>query len=110
LGCKNAESLFMSVGTGAIAVQEVLDAVQQRSIPYSPSREGEFGTKASRQLTLLVTARDRADLLRDITAILANESIYILAFNTSIDRQENIASMWIDVEIPTFHSLSRALN
>jgi GTP pyrophosphokinase len=117
LGCRNAEGLFVSIGTGAIDVHEVIDTAQQLS---RLSRKPDLfaGDQSAVQLNadapvsvhVLVTARDRAGLLRDVTTVLASEAIYVLAVNTRSDKRAATASIQLEIEISSFHSLARALD
>lgn len=117
LGCRNAEGLFVSIGTGAIAVHEVIDTAQQLSLLGSKpdlftDEQDENQLPASGPVTVnvLVIARDRAGLLRDVTTILANEAVYVLAVNTRSDKRAATASIQLEIEISSFHSLARALD
>ncbi len=55
-----------------------------------------------------VTAHDRPGLLRDITALFANEKINVLGVNTLTDKQ-NVARMTFTIAISNIESLSRTL-
>lgn len=115
LGCKNAEGLYISVGTGAIAVDEVIEVTRQL-LAQSSTRDlfAEFGhptqSEAGFTVQISILARDRAGLLRDITTILAAEGIYVLAINTRSDRRASTASMMLEVETDSFNRLARALD
>ncbi|MBC53963.1 MAG: GTP diphosphokinase [Gammaproteobacteria bacterium] len=117
LGCRNAEGLFVSIGTGAIEVHEVIDTAQQLSL--LSGRQDLFTDElAGNRLAdsspvtvhVQVIARDRAGLLRDVTTILANEALYVLAVNTRSDKRDATAAIQLEIEISTFHSLARALD
>ena len=56
-----------------------------------------------------IVAVERSGLLRDITAVLANEKINVVAVNTLSDRQQHIARMTLTLEIPDIDTLSRVL-
>ncbi|HEX7044340.1 MAG TPA: GTP diphosphokinase [Burkholderiales bacterium] len=56
-----------------------------------------------------VIAYERPGLLRDITALLANERINVIALNTVVDKGQHIARMTFTVEIPDLHVLARLL-
>ena len=56
-----------------------------------------------------VTAYDRHGLLHDITALLTNEKINVLAVNTVTDKTEHVARMTLTLEIPDLNKLSRVL-
>jgi GTP pyrophosphokinase len=56
-----------------------------------------------------VQAYDRPGLLRDITAILANEKINLNSVNTATDKQDGMARMNLSLEISDIGQLSRVL-
>jgi GTP pyrophosphokinase len=56
-----------------------------------------------------ILAHERAGLLRDITGLLSNEKINVLAVNTQTDRKQHIARMTFTLEIPDVEILSRIL-
>jgi GTP pyrophosphokinase len=58
---------------------------------------------------ILITAFDRQGLLRDITSILANEKINLIAANTLSDVDGGMARMRLTIEITDLNSLSRIL-
>lgn len=72
--------------------------------------EVNWGADSERTYPVLieVTAYDRAGLLRDITALFANERINVLGVNTITDKQQ-IAHMTFTIEIPNVEALSRIL-
>ena len=53
--------------------------------------------------------RHRSGLLRDVTQVLLNERINVLAVNTRSNKEDNTASMSITVEIPGLDALGRLL-
>ncbi len=56
-----------------------------------------------------IIAVERSGLLRDITGLLANEKINVIAVNTLSDRQQHTARMTLTLEIPDIDTLSRVL-
>jgi GTP pyrophosphokinase len=114
LGCRNAEGLFVSVGAGAIEVDEVIEAAQQlahfHAAPdlFSDQADGQSSDRIA--VSLGIIAYDRSGLLRDISTILANENIDVHAVSTQSDRREGRATLNLDIEVLSFHSLSRALS
>lgn len=56
-----------------------------------------------------IEAYDRSGLLRDITALLANEKINVLAINTLSNMSNNTADMTVTIEITSIEWLSRML-
>lgn len=67
-------------------------------------------THATYPVDIHITAFDRQGLLRDISAVLANEEINVIAVNTLSDKKNHTARMTITVEISDLESLSRVLN
>ena len=56
-----------------------------------------------------IGAYDRSGLLRDITALLANEKVNVLAINTLSNQSESTADMQITIEVKGIEWLSRIL-
>ncbi|MAY56397.1 MAG: GTP diphosphokinase [Gammaproteobacteria bacterium] len=116
LGCRNLEGLFVSVGTGAITVNEVIDVAHQiQPVLVSSDLFGSVPESGEAQSTpvnaeIEIIAHDRAGLLRDVTTILANESLYVLSIATRSDKRDSTASMRLEVELTSFNSLARALD
>ena len=116
LGCRNLEGLFVSVGTGAITVNEVIDVAHQiQPVLVSSDLFGSVQESGEAQSTpvnaeIEIIAHDRAGLLRDVTTILANESLYVLSIATRSDKRDSTASMRLEVELTSFNSLARALD
>lgn len=115
LGCKSVEGLFVSVGTGAISVSEVIDILRQLRTEIAPADlfagiQAETLEQQSLNLQLGIQAHDRTGLLRDVSAILAGEGIYILAINTRSNRQSATAYMQLEIETDSFSRLARALD
>lgn len=59
---------------------------------------------------LVIKAYDRTGLLKDLTALLANEKVSVYALNTETNKAENIALLKMSVEISSLNDLSRLLN
>lgn len=58
---------------------------------------------------IAVEAYDRSGLLRDITAVLANDKINLNGVNTATDERDGIARMSLTLEIADIGQLSRVL-
>jgi len=56
-----------------------------------------------------IEAYDRSGLLRDVTTLLANDRVNILAIKTLSNQQTNTADMSVTVEVKDLQSLSRVL-
>jgi GTP pyrophosphokinase len=73
--------------------------------------EVNWGADAGRTypVDIEVIAYERAGLLRDITALLANEHLNVLAVNTQTDKLAHIARMTFTLEIVDLNALARIL-
>ena len=58
---------------------------------------------------ILIRAFDRTGLLRDITSVLANEKADVYAFQTQLNKKENITHITISIAVDGLNSLSRLL-
>ena len=58
---------------------------------------------------IVIKAYDRSGLLRDVTQVLLNEKLNVLAVNTRSNKEDNTASMQLTIEIPGLDALSRLL-
>ena len=56
-----------------------------------------------------IIAHERSGLLRDISGVLANENINVIAVNTQTDKKQHVAHMTFTLEIPNVEMLSRVL-
>lgn len=57
-----------------------------------------------------IRAFDRAGLLSDITQVLSNEKVNVVALNTSVSKEDQSAQILLTIEVPTLDVLSRLLN
>ncbi|MCX4025487.1 GTP diphosphokinase [Endozoicomonas sp. SM1973] len=60
-------------------------------------------------VNVLIKAYDRSGLLRDITIVLANEKVNVLAVNTQSDKDDNLAVMKLTIEVSSLQALGRVL-
>ncbi|WP_163835039.1 GTP diphosphokinase [Spartinivicinus ruber] len=60
-------------------------------------------------VNVLIKAYDRSGLLRDITIVLANEKVNVLAVNTQSDKDDNLAVMKLTIEVSSIQALGRVL-
>lgn len=73
--------------------------------------EVNWGEKVgSYPVDIYVHAYDRHGLVRDITTLLANEKINIVALNTTTNKKENTATIVFTVETPDLSGLSRIMD
>lgn len=73
--------------------------------------EVEWGSASDESylVDIAVEAYDRSGLLRDITAVLANDKINLTGVNTATDKRDGIARMSLTLEIADIGQLSRVL-
>ena len=67
-------------------------------------------TSTAYPVDIRVTASDRKGLLRDISAIFANEDVDVVGVNTQTNRKQDHANMRFTVEITDMRQLSSLLN
>lgn len=67
-------------------------------------------TKEKYVVELLIKAFDRTGLLKDITALFANEKAQVYSLNTDYNQKENMAYVNVAVEIDNLNSLSHLIN
>jgi GTP pyrophosphokinase len=58
---------------------------------------------------IVIRAYDRSGLLRDVSQVLLNERINVLAVNTRSNKEDNTAQMSLTIEIPGLGALGRLL-
>ncbi|MFJ3481898.1 GTP diphosphokinase [Pseudomonas sp. NPDC090202] len=58
---------------------------------------------------IMIRAYDRSGLLRDVSQVLLNERINVLAVNTRSNKEDNTALMSLTIEIPGLDALGRLL-
>lgn len=78
----------------------------------SPQRiiEVEWGGSAQTYpVDIRITAFDRQGLLRDITSVLANDKVNVIAVQTVSDKVEHLAYMTLTLEIPDIDALNKTL-
>ncbi len=67
------------------------------------------GMASTYPVQIEVLAYERPGLLRDITSLLANQRINVIAVNTLSDKQQHMAHMNLTLEIPDLDTLSKVL-
>ena len=68
------------------------------------------GVEESYPVEILVEAYDRKGLLRDVTAVVSNEAVNIVALDSSANVRSHIVSMRLTVEVRDIKQLSRVLD
>jgi GTP pyrophosphokinase len=70
----------------------------------------EESTKDTYPVSLQLSAYDRAGLLRDITAVVANESVNVAALTSEFDPREQMSHVRLTVEVLDLDQLSRVMD
>ena len=68
------------------------------------------GAEETYPVDIVVGAYDRKGLLRDVTAVVSNEAVNIVALDSSSDARSHIVSMRLTVEVRDIRQLSRLLD
>ena len=74
--------------------------------------EVSWGGKVSQMypVDIDISAYDRTGLLRDVSLVLADSGVNVVAVNTRTDQKDHLANMQITVEIDSLSKLGRVLN
>ena len=69
----------------------------------------QVGEQDSYPVDIVVRAWDRTGLLRDVTAVLANEQVNVIGVQTQSDKHDATATLRLTMEVPSLAKLSRVL-
>ncbi|MEQ5801881.1 GTP diphosphokinase [Halomonas sp. H10-9-1] len=101
---------FITQGRGVTVHRQDCPNILQLRLD-EPQRiiEVEWGERARTQypVNIEVQAWDRSGLLRDVTGVLGNEKVNVLAVNTLTDSDDGIARLTITVEVDGLETLGR---
>ena len=101
---------FITQGRGVtVHRQDCPNILQLRMEEPQRIIEVEWGERAHTRypVTIEIQAWDRSGLLRDVTGLLGNERVNVLAVNTLTDTDEGIARLRITLEVDGLESLGR---
>lgn len=101
---------FITQGRGVtVHRQDCSNILQLRMDEPQRIIEVEWGERAHTRypVTIEIQAWDRSGLLRDVTGLLGNEKVNVLAVNTLTDTDEGIARLRITLEVDGLESLGR---
>ena len=101
---------FITQGRGVtVHRQDCTNILQLRMEEPQRIIEVEWGERAHTRypVTIEIQAWDRSGLLRDVTGLLGNEKVNVLAVNTLTDTDECIARLRITLEVDGLESLGR---
>ncbi|MGP9808979.1 GTP diphosphokinase [Halomonas sp. AOP12-C2-37] len=101
---------FITQGRGVTVHRQDCSNILQLRLD-EPQRiiEVEWGERAQTRypVTIEIQAWDRSGLLRDVTSLLGNEKVNVLAVNTLTNIDESIARLRITLEVDGLESLGR---
>jgi len=69
----------------------------------------QLNEQASYPVDIMVRAWDRTGLLRDVTAVLANEQVNVTGVQTQSDKHDATATLRLTMEVSSLDKLSRVL-
>lgn len=101
---------FITQGRGVtVHRQDCTNILQLRLEEPQRIIEVEWGERAQTRypVSIEIQAWDRYGLLRDVTGLLGNEKVNVLAVNTLTDTDEGIARLRITLEVDGLESLGR---
>ena len=104
---------FITQGRGVtIHRQDCGNVLRHRTIAPERLVEVEWGADGEEgyPVDILVTAYDRHGLLRDITAVLADSKINVIAVNLATDKKEHLSHMTLTVEVSNIQKVSQVLS
>ena len=104
---------FITQGRGVtIHRQDCGNVLRHRTIAPERLVEVEWGADGEEgyPVDILVTAYDRHGLLRDITALLADSKINVIAVNLATDKKEHLSHMTLTVEVSNIQKVSQVLS
>lgn len=104
---------YITVGRGVtIHRQDCPNALQLASREPERMIQVDWGPAPAKTypVDIHIRAYDRSGLLRDVSQLLLNEKINVLAVNTLSNKEDNTASMKLTIEIPSLDSLGRLLS
>ena len=103
---------YITVGRGVtIHRQDCSTALQLSSREPERMIQVSWGTEVveTYPVDILIRAYDRSGLLSDVSQVLLNEKMNIVALHTSTIKEDNIATINLTVEVPGLDALGRLL-
>ncbi|MCU7553122.1 GTP diphosphokinase [Alteromonas sp. ASW11-19] len=103
---------YITQGRGVSVHKESCDQLQNLLIQH-PERQIEVNwsdeLNVGFETAIDIYCSDRTGILRDITTVLANESVALLGVNSETDKNRQSAVVAIAVEVPDLNTLSRVM-
>ncbi len=103
---------FITQGRG-VSIHARGCADYERMAQEDPARtldvQWQVGEQASYPVDIMVRAWDRTGLLRDVTAVLANEQVNVTGVQTQSDKHDATATLRLTMEVSSLEKLSRVL-
>lgn len=104
---------YVTLGRGVSVHRQDCENVMHHA-RTEPQRilEVSWGGKVSQMypVDIDINAYDRTGLLRDVSLILADSSVNVVAVNTKSEKKDHLAHMQITIEIDSLSKLGRVLN
>lgn len=103
---------YVTIGRGISIHREDCRNILEKTLHQQDRRmEVSWGTKTTRRypVDLNIMALDDPHLIRDLTALLANEKVPILSLNILPVPKDNLSNIYLTIEVDSLHPLSRVL-
>ena len=104
---------FVTLGRGvSVHRQDCENLINHEMTEPQRIIEVSWGGKVSQKypVDIDISAYDRTGLLRDVSLVLANSDVNVIAVNTQSEQKDHLAQMQITVEIDSLSNLGRVLN
>lgn len=104
---------YITIGRGVtIHCQDCATALQLSEREPERMIQVSWGSEPVKTypVDLVIRAYDRSGLLSDITQVLFNEKVNVVALQTSTSKEDNAAVIQLTIEVSTLDVLSRLLN
>ena len=102
---------YITLGRGVTIHRQDCATALQLATRTGADDPGQLGPEPVRTypVDIAIRAYDRSGLLRDVSQVLLNERINVLAVNTRSNKEDNTATMQLTIEIPGLDALGRLL-
>ena len=110
-GCESVDKLFEAIGVGRLGGLEALSRhLQGRDASPEFDLLGDPPAGRSETQRLRITAKDRQDLLRDLTVVLGQFDLSVLAAAGQVDAQSGVARLDMELKVEGLQELARIIH
>ena len=110
-GCASVDELFEAIGGGQLGGLEALGRyLQGRDASPEFDLLGDAPAGRNEPQRLRIEAKDREDLLRDLTLVLSRFGLSVLAASAQVDAQSGVAWLDMDLKVKGLKELARVIH